>query len=546
MQKLLRSRGTCLLLALAGGLLTGSTLIFPGALGWLEWLSPALAVPTLWQLAADETGKRRWRRAFGAGFCFFFPFYLVVFHWFWALYPLSFTGLSPLLAAVVVLVAWLGLTLFQSVGMSFTFAVIVWLWRFPLSRRCPILRPLLAAAVLSVAEWVQTLGWFGVPWGRLSLGQTAYLPLVQTASVFGCYGITFLLIAVGFGVGQLLLAPDGCRRALCALVCGLFLGNLAAGGALYAVGELREPQNTVTVGTVQGNFSTLSKWDMTVSGTMTVYRSHMETLIEEGVDLVLLPETALPFLLQDYPKYQRQLSEMAERGGMTVFAGTFGYDEEGTEYSSVMTFHMDGHLDETICHKRRLVPFGEFVPMRELVTTLIPPLAELNMWESDLGAGESAAMIEDSNGSYGFLICFDSIYETLARDSVKQGAELLLLPTNDSWFLDSAAVRMHNNQARLRAIECGRGVVRAANTGISSLITPTGRVTRHLAPLVEDTMRGEVSLYSHQTPYVLLGNWFVAVCAAMALIPVGDKIRCSMRRRLDKRGRACYNKQDIE
>ena len=539
------SRHIRLYLAGLGGLLMGWTLIFPAALGWLEWLVPGLAVPLLWHLSEEGEYTKRYRRAWLGGFAFFLPFYLVTFHWFVALYPLSFTDFSPWLAALVVSVAWCGLSLFQSVGMAWIFVIIVALWRCPIIHRHPLSRPWIAAAVFTVGEWVQTLGWFGVPWGRFSLGQAVYLPLLQTASLFGCYGITFLLVAVGFALGQIVMTPASGRRALCLLAVGLFTGNLAVGSALYVITEQQVPKATLTSGTVQGNFSTLSKWDMTISGTMSVYRDHIESLIEKDVDLILLPETALPFLLQDYPKYQHQLSELAKRGEMTLFVGTFTQDAEH-EYSSVVTYHANGSVDEAIYHKQRLVPFGEFVPMKALITTLIPPLANLNMWESDLGAGNGSVSVTDLNGTYGFLICFDSIYESLARARVKAGAELILLPTNDSWFLDSAAVRMHRNQARLRAIECGRSVVRAANTGISVLITPTGRVTAQIPPLVEDTMCGEVSLYTHTTMYVLLGNWFVGACAVPPLLLLSGKFGLCVRRRLDKKRGTCYNDDNID
>ena len=530
----LHSRRACVALAMLGGFLTGLTLIVPQALGWLEWASPALAVPMLWRLAEEGAERKRYLRAWRGGFLFFLPFYLVVFHWFLALYPLSFAGISPWLAVGVVALAWGGLALFQSVGMAFCFVVIVLLWRVPFCAKHRWLRPLIAGAAFTVGEWLQTLGWFGVPWGRFALGQAAYLPLVQTASIFGCYGITFLVITVGFFVGQAVCTEKIGRRSLCALAGGLFVGNLLLGSILLAVGDAREAEHTLRAGTVQGNFSTASKWDMTISETVDLYMEHMYRLAEEGTDFILLPETALPFFLQDYEIYQDRIRTLTQTEDVTVFTGAFTYDASGEEYSSVLTYHTDGMVDDKVYHKRRPVPFGEFVPWRRLVTALIPPLADLNLWASDLSAGREAAVVTTEGGRYGFLICFDSIYESLARESVKNGAQILLLPTNDSWFLDSAAVHMHHNQARLRAVECGRSIVRAANTGISSVITPTGRVTARLEPLVEGSLRAEAALYSHTTPYVLLGNWFIWGCFALLLLPVADKIRYLIRMRLDK------------
>ena len=317
MSERLRSRRLCVTLAMLGGLLTGLTLTAPRALGWLEWLSPALAVPMLWRLAEEETGRKGYPRAWRGGFLFFFSFYLVVFHWFLALYPLSFAGLSPWLAAIVVAAAWGGSALFQSIGMAFCFVVIVFLWRMPFSVKYRWSRPLLAAAVFTVAEWLQGLGWFGVPWGRFSLGQAAYLPIVQTVSLFGCYGITFWLCAVGFSVEQVIFAVGNARRSLCVLAGGLFVGNLMLGSVLLAAGDVREPENTVRAGTVQGNFSTVSKWDMTVSGTVRVYMEYMDSLAKQGADIILLPETALPFFLQDYEKYQDQIRALAQQGDET-------------------------------------------------------------------------------------------------------------------------------------------------------------------------------------------------------------------------------------
>jgi apolipoprotein N-acyltransferase len=123
--------------------------------------------------------------------------------------------------------------------------------------------------------------------------------------------------------------------------------------------------------------------------------------------------------------------------------------------------------------------------------------------------------VMDINGvGAGCLICFDSIYESLAMDSVRAGAELFLLSTNDSWFYDSVAISMHNDQARLRSIETGRCTLRAANTGVSTVITYSGDVTRELKPLVEGYVVGEVSASTHRTLYSYVGNAFIYLSAA--------------------------------
>jgi apolipoprotein N-acyltransferase len=147
--------------------------------------------------------------------------------------------------------------------------------------------------------------------------------------------------------------------------------------------------------------------------------------------------------------------------------------------------------------------------MRGIVTLIIPPLADLVMLGENLEAGKGAQVIALEEAALGGLVCFDSIYEELTRDSVLSGAQVLCVSTNDSGFSDSSALHMHNAQARLRAIESGRYVIRAANTGISSVISSKGEVMGSLGALEEGMIVGEVRVNSHLTLYSRIGNLFV-------------------------------------
>ena len=131
------------------------------------------------------------------------------------------------------------------------------------------------------------------------------------------------------------------------------------------------------------------------------------------------------------------------------------------------------------------------------------------MLSSSLTPGDNTHVFRTEIGTIGGLICFDSIYEALSRDSVLDGADLLILSTNDSWYKDSAAVYQHNGHAVLRAIENGRYLVRAANTGISSILSPYGDITASLEPLKTGYVVGEISMESSSTLYTILGNAIV-------------------------------------
>ena len=186
-------------------------------------------------------------------------------------------------------------------------------------------------------------------------------------------------------------------------------------------------------------------------------------------------------------------------------------------------------MTDTTYAKRRLVPFGEFVPMRDFICAVFPFLDEIAMLESDITAGNDSALFETEYGKVGSLICFDSIYEELARDSVRDGAQLLCISTNDSWFGDSAALYQHNAQAILRSIETGRYTVRAANTGVSSIITNKGEIVDMMPPLTRGYALGTVEFIRKNTLYTNVGNILVYIsiaftAAIFALYSVKDKI----------------------
>ncbi|MBQ5662355.1 MAG: apolipoprotein N-acyltransferase, partial [Clostridia bacterium] len=178
----------------------------------------------------------------------------------------------------------------------------------------------------------------------------------------------------------------------------------------------------------------------------------------------------------------------------------------------------DGSIRESFYAKRHLVPFGEYVPMRGVITALLPFLANISMLEDDLTPGTDSNLFSVNGTEVGGLVCFDSIYEVLALDAARDGAKLIALGTNDSWFRDSAAVYMHMAQARLRAVENGLPVARAANTGVSALITAKGELVELLPPLEEGYLAGSLTPGGGGTLYTAVGNLFVYLCLAFYLL----------------------------
>ncbi|MCQ2429268.1 MAG: apolipoprotein N-acyltransferase [Clostridia bacterium] len=526
------------LLLLAGPVLAGFTVMFP-AIGLLEWIAMIPSGLIVLTLASDESV--RYRKLYWYGLAFFESYFLVIFHWFLYMYPLTFAGLSDAASVVVVVVAWLGLSMFQAVGAAVIFPLFALAVRGKWLARHTLIHPFLFAAMWTVLEWWQAnSGWSGVPWGRLPLGQTGMLITVESAAYFGTYFVTFLMLSVGMILSDLMLHPD--RRRLCGiLAASMFLGNLALGGVRMLT--YRDEGQPVTVAAAQGNMSSLDKWSGGASNRAeTIYGDLIRKAAAEGAVLVVTPETCFPVHYEYNPTLQSTLYGLAEETDAVILAGVFTSgtgDDAGRDFNSVVAVLPDGTTDPVIYNKRSPVPFGEFVPWRPVIMFLIPPLAEVGMLDADLLIGEDSVVFDLPAGKVGSMICFDSIYETNALDSVRNGAELLAVSTNDSWFRDSRGVWMHNAQSALRAIETGRYVIRSGNTGVSSLITPLGKVEEKLDPLLTGYVAGDVYMNQSRTLYSVTGNIFaylcIAFCAACVLAAPAEAVIDRIRRKKSER-----------
>ena len=351
-------------LLLAGALLTGLCVIFP-QIGLFEWVALVPACAVILTVTAD-TGVS-YRRLYGMGVAFFQCYFMVNFHWFLYMYPMDFAGLGKAESLVVVFVAWVGLSAFQAVGAALVFPLMGVAVRGKFLGSRPILHPTVLVALWVSLEWWQAnSGWSGVPWARLPLGQAELLPALQSASLFGSYFVTALIVAVNGYLAYILLHPD--RRLLCGLLAGgLFGANLLFGG-LYMV-TLPEAEDTLHVAAIQGNLSSHDKWgadSMTV--TKTVYADLTRTAAAEGAELVVWPETAIPATVWEGSTLRAYLCDLSAECGVPILAGVF-YPEKGTDrvYNSIVVALPDGTLHDTAYHKRNPVPFGEFVPWRDLV-----------------------------------------------------------------------------------------------------------------------------------------------------------------------------------
>ena len=523
------------LLALSG-VVSGLAVAFSKYLGFLIWISLIPLFSTLKKLSAN--GSLKLRHAYLYGLFYFECFYAVCFHFFFYMYPLDFTGLSNFYSVLVIILACFGLSFLQALFGGFVFVIYVYTLRSSAAKKFPIINVLSFTAIYSFYEFTQTLGWWGVPWGRISLALTDMIIPIQAASLFGSYFITAIIVTVNSLLAFAIMEIGNKRRSTGYAIAALsvFVLNIALGAVLYAVhrSEVKEAES-VRIAVIQGNYDSTDKWFESSDRIVDKHLHLTEEAVKDGAQIVLWAETALPFTLDEEGFFSYQIAEYADALNVTIIVGAMDEEDEKS-YNTLFCFTPDGKINETKYYKRHIVPYGEYVPMRKLMENTLPFMAEISMLTDDMTEGKEGSVFILEKTRAGALICFDSIYENLTRDTVKSGAELLLLSTNDSWFSDSAAAYMHNNQARFRAVEFGKYVARSANTGLSTFISNTGEIIEELPPLTEGYLCADVVNLNNTTLYSIVGNVFVYLCGALMSIPFAYDAICKI-----KQTKVCKN-----
>lgn len=371
----------------------------------------------------------------------------------------------------------------------------------------------------TLAEWVR--GWFltGFPWLNLGYGQIDS-PLAGLAPLLGVYGVGWAL-AFSAGLVLVILGYGGRRfRAAVALVVLWGLG--------WALGHVHwvQPQGPeVRVSLVQGNVTQDMKWEPEqLRPTMDLYRDL--TSQHWDSDLVIWPETAVPAFYHEVAEYLAEFEQEARSHGTDLVLGIPVYDFYNDRYyNSVISLGSR----QGIYVKHHLVPFGEYFPMRTVLSAIqgffVVPM-------SDFSSGElGQPPLEAASFKIGASICYEAAFgEEIIRSL--PAADLLVNVSNDAWFGDSLAPHQHLQMARMRALEGGRYLLRATNTGISAIIGPDGKVQASAPQFRAHVLTGTVQAMQGTTPYVLWGNLPVVVgtVGALGLAFLGMRMRAGRTR----------------
>lgn len=363
-------------------------------------------------------------------------------------------------------------------------------------------------AAWALSEWAR--GWIftGFPWLAVGYSQVPASPLAGWAPLLGVFGVSWFVALAGIGVAFAL--RPGSRKAGLLAVAGAF----ASGAVLAGISFTQPAGAPVSVTLVQGNVAQDMKFrDDTLVDSLIAYR---QSVASTGSRLIILPETALPMLLHQLPAgYTDSIRTLAAQNEADVIIGVFENDPIGSEhfFNSVVTL---GHSASQRYRKHHLVPFGEFIPLKTVLAPVINDWLHIPLSDQSRGPATQAPL--DVGGQkVAMNICYEDVF---GEEIIRQlpDATLLVNVSNDAWYGQSWAAEQHRQISQMRALETGRWMLRATNTGVTAAIDERGHVRRELPQFTRDTLTVDAQGRTGATPYVRLGNLPLVAGSAMALV----------------------------
>ncbi|MBI4051331.1 MAG: apolipoprotein N-acyltransferase [Elusimicrobia bacterium] len=482
--------------------------------GWLAWVA---LVPLLRFLF----GPRTWRLAFGTAYaagCLFYGGLL-----YWIYFTCRAGGVSPLFSFL----AWAALSALLALdwgifgaGVFFfkqeLFVLLLRLqstWALFWRGVAFAAIPFFLAALWTSLEFIKARFLWRFPWELLGYSQWRYPLILQMASVTGVYGLTFLIVWINAAVTVISFGLSGSRKVwaavggaplVCLILCWMY-GFAKLSGAPSDFGP-----GGVSVAILQPNIFQYQKW--TPSFEKEIQDTLKALSVEaagKGAKLVVWPESSVPGLFED-PPLHRWVKEVVRRTHTDHLIGAVTRISGKTQNAAFLVLSRSPGSVIHWAAKRQLVPFGEYVPFKFILERWIPVLNELGA----ISPGGSPGLIPSRAGTLGVSICYESIFPHLASGLVRKGADVLVNLTNDGWYLDTAGPYQHFSMNVLRAVENRRFLLRSANTGISAVIDPWGRIS-------SQTALGQKSVLSFSLPrenvpeaslYTRFGDWFGYFC----------------------------------
>jgi len=480
----------------------------------LVWFGPAALIVGIEGL----TPGRAARAAFIASLAGHF----VLFHWFFVV-TVKYGGMPAWLGVLTPLAPALYVSLFS--------ALFAWAWtRFAAASRFPIM----AGAMLWVAiDWARGHFLGGFPWATLGYALHLDGPLVAWTRWAGVYSLSFFAIVIAVALARVWLRREAAMVRSVVFSIGFVV--VAHGVGFWIAQDDFDAAVTVRIAAIQGNIDQGQKWDAALRDRiLETYLRLSEEAADEGAEWIVWPETAVPGLLEADSALRSRIGDLARSRAAWLIVGGTGVEFDpisrrfSSFFDSAFVFDPKGNVLDRY-DKSHLVPFGEYVPLRELLGRFFQSLAR-GLSTTDIAAGPKPRTLTiEATGvdavplQVGVPICYELLFPHVVSGFGADGAGIMLAITNDAWYGRTGAPHQFLAMTTVRAAENGRWTVRAANTGISAIIDSHGRVREASALFEEAILVADVpvSTRAPATFYAHFGDVFVGLCVAGLTILLG-------------------------
>ncbi|MBA4397382.1 MAG: apolipoprotein N-acyltransferase [Syntrophus sp. (in: bacteria)] len=386
--------------------------------------------------------------------------------------------------------------------------------------------PILAAPLLWTSlEYAKSHLLTGFPWENLGYSQYLFAPLIQVADITGVFGISFAIVFVNVVIFDVLDAWQSRtdrkrrrRRITAEVIAGCLILLILVGYGIFRIRDVetsidQSPQMPISL--IQGNIDQSIKWRPEFQReTIRIYTNLTRQAAPGGNGLIVWPETATPFFFQEQDDMHREVAALPRLTGDWLLFGSPSYQRDGVDMifsNSAFLLSPDGRIAGRY-DKVHLVPYGEYVPLRRF----FPFINKLVVGIGDFRSGPGyKSLIMHASGrpqKLGVMICYEGILPEAGRAYRQQGAGLLVNITNDAWFGNTSAPYQHLSMTTFRSVENRLYLVRAANTGISAIIDPAGRIKARSALFEKARITGMIRFMDRNTFYSTYGDVFVYGC----------------------------------
>lgn len=461
----------------------------------LAWLLPILGLVVLFTISHDKSVKL----AALYGYLFGFGHFITGIGWTWA--SLHNYGHIPI--SLAGLIAG-GLCAMMASYYALATATASWIAGSNL-----ILRLTFLAGIWLLIEYLRDNLFSGFGWLAAGYSQVATSPLAGYVPVIGIYGTTGIVASVAASISIAIVPRVDRKIRLIGATTALLL--MLAGTGLNQLSWTTQDGEYIAVSVLQGAVPQDQKWRQ--ENLHTVPRRYIDLAKQSKGRLIVTPEAAVPAILSEINPaiIQQPLLEIAKQRSGAVILGSFGVNPSGQHTNSAVILPHDGDL--LSYSKRKLTPYGEYLPFAEIIE---PILQRAQIPFSSLAAGEGNGRVQLEFVDLGLSICYEDAFSYLFRTN---NAKILVNLTDDSWFDGTNMAAQHLQISAARALETGRYLIRASNTGSSAVIAPDGTIVKQLAPDTTAVLDATVAPFTGQTPFHRFGPILALVLGVLLVLP---------------------------